>query len=263
MAWFDAGVNLPDKQIDFEALLDAAIAAGVDKLCIVTTHGGEWDEAYALYEAFPNHLVFTLGIHPHYAKDASLEDFARLETMLQHPGAVAVGECGLDFFRNFSPSDKQVDVFLAQLKLAKKHNKPLYLHERNAFDTQIKCLDSVFGQRLSSNDILGLAHCFTGTTHQMHAYLERGLYIGITGWLCDPVRGEDLRQSIATLPLNRLVLETDAPYLFPKNVRPRRRQNEPALLPSIAEYYATVSNHKLSDIEELSYTNTRELFGLL
>lgn len=257
MAWFDAGVNLLDERFDAEKVIESAIEADVKKLCVITTHAQEWDKAIALYQQYPNNLVYTLGFHPHHAKDAREQDYVRLESLLTCPGAVAVGECGLDFNRNFSAQNIQVDVFIAQLNIAKKLGKPVYLHERDAFNQQIDCLVSVFGD----NAINGIAHCFTGTQQQMQAYLYKGLYIGITGWLCDFKRGEALRDSIRTLPLNRLVLETDAPYLFPKNVRPRRRQNEPALLPYIAEYYSQVSNHKLSDIEELSYTNALALFN--
>ena len=256
MTWFDAGVNLLDGRFDANEVIANACAAGVSKLCVITTHPKEWDDARTLYEAFPEQLVYTLGVHPHNAKDVTAADLQQLESLCEQPGLVAVGEC--DFNRDFSPRPVQIDVFQAQLEIAKRVNKPVYLHERDAFSQQLECLESVFG----SHAIDGIAHCFTGTKSQLHAYIERGLYIGVTGWLCDEKRGQSLREAVAALPLDKLIFETDAPYLFPKTVRPRKRNNEPALLPHIAEEFAQVTGHSFSKLAQISYTNTLSLFRL-
>ena len=139
MPWFDAGVNLLDTRFDIDEIIVNAKSADVQKLCVITTSPEEWDAAAKLYEAYPESIVYTVGIHPHYAKDISNADLTRLESLVDKPGVVAVGECGLDFNRNFSPSDIQIRVFEAQLEIAKKYNKPVYLHERDAFHEQISC----------------------------------------------------------------------------------------------------------------------------
>lgn len=258
MAWFDAGVNLLDSRFDIDAVIADSKAAGVDKLCVITTHHNEWERAKTLYEAHPESIVYTLGVHPHNAKDVTDEAMAQLPELFKCPGAVAVGECGLDFNRNFSPPEKQIEVFKQQLNIAKAINKPLYLHERDAFDTQISCLNAVMGK----SQINGIAHCFTGTEEQLTTYLEKGLFIGITGWLCDDKRGISLRSAVSKLPLDRLVLETDAPYLFPKTVKPRQRNNTPAMIPAIAQSVAELMNKPLNEVENMSYTNTNILFGI-
>ncbi|MBO1254596.1 TatD family hydrolase [Alteromonas sp. 5E99-2] len=258
MPWFDAGVNLLDARFDAAEVIQNAKNADVQKLCVITTSPDEWDTAAKLYESYPESIVYTLGIHPHYAKDVSDVDLSRLETLVHKPGVVAIGECGLDFNRNFSPPEIQIKVFEAQLAIAKKQNKPVYLHERYAFEEQISSIKQVF----DTANIRGLAHCFTGSAEQMNTYLNLGLYIGITGWLCDPKRGNDLRESIIHLPLDRLIFETDSPYLFPKNVRPRKRINEPSLLPNIAEVFAEITQQNISMLQQISYTNCNHVFEI-
>lgn len=255
MQWFDAGVNLLDGRFDPHEVITRARENNVTGLCLITTQPSEWDAAAALYEQYPDTLCYTVGVHPHNARLVSDSDLQRLEQRAAAPGVVAVGECGLDFNRDFSPRDTQVAVFNAQLDIAQRLHKPVYLHERDAFEQQIACLEQV-------NDLQGIAHCFTGTPEQMQAYLARGLYIGITGWLCDPKRGESLRQALLDLPLDKLILETDAPYLFPKNKRPRKGNNEPAFINAIGEEVGALLNRPIEDIAAVSVTNTFRLFGL-
>lgn len=255
MQWFDAGVNLLDKRFDPHAVIANALTANVTRLCMITTHPQEWDTAAALYQQYPNTLCYTIGVHPHNAKHVSDNDLQRLEQLATGPGVVAVGECGLDFNRNFSPPDTQIAVFNAQLEIAERLHKPVYLHERDAFDQQLSCLESI-------NNLSGIAHCFTGTQAQMQTYLSMGLYIGITGWVCDPRRAEDLRAAIPEMPLDKLILETDAPYLFPKNQRPRRRNNEPAFIRAVGEQVATLMSRPVTEVASASVTNTFRLFGI-
>lgn len=255
LKWFDAGVNLLDRRFNPHDVIARAVEAGVDKLCIITTEPDEWDDAQALYQRYPEHLCYTVGCHPHNAKVMTEDDFTGLEQRLDCPGVVAVGECGLDFNRDFSPRDVQESVFRRQLAIAVKHNKPVYLHERDAFALQLDCLDSVEGQLAG-----GIAHCFTGYHDAMQAYLDRGLYIGITGWVCDEKRGGDLREAVKQLPLNRLILETDAPYLFPKNHRPKSKNNEPAFISSIGRYLADLTEISYEELAQNSYANTCRVF---
>ncbi|MFC3093710.1 TatD family deoxyribonuclease [Alteromonas sediminis] len=258
MTWFDAGVNLLDSRFDPAEVIESAVAAGVEKMCVICTHPNEWDSAKALFETYPRHIVYTLGVHPHNAKVVDTGTLDELPERLTCPGAIAVGECGLDFNRDFSPRDKQIDVFEQQLQIAKAESMPLYLHERDAHEQQLRCIESVYGEE----NMYGIAHCFTGDTYQMKAYLKKGLYIGVTGWLCDEARGQALRDAVKVLPLNRLILETDAPYLFPKTFRPRKRNNMPALIPHIAEELAKLVDQPLYEIEKFSYTNAITLFRI-
>lgn len=257
MPWFDAGVNLTDTRLEPAAMLEDAARADVARLCVITTEPSEWDRAIALCQQYPGQLCCTLGIHPHNARLATDADFDRLVTLLAMPGVVAVGECGLDFNRNFSPPDVQEAVFRRQLAIAAASGKPVYLHERDAFDTQLRCLASV-SDSLSG----GIAHCFTQGESALAAYLDLGLYIGVTGWFCDPKRGEALRNCVHRIPDDKLILETDAPYLFPKTLKPRQRNNSPANLPHIGRELANHLKRSEDEIRQLSYGNACRLFGL-
>lgn len=257
MPWFDAGVNLLDKRFDADEVIQRAKDAGVEKLCIITTHPSEWDAAVALYNKYPTHCCYTIGVHPHNAKDVTPSDYKRLRELAQQNGCVAIGECGLDFNRNFSPQPVQLAVFEAQLDIAAALDLPVYLHERDAFDEQVALL-AEYMPRIKG----GIAHCFTGNAEQVEHYLALGLYIGITGWVCDEKRGEALREAVKSIPLNRLILETDAPYLFPKTLRPRKRNNEPAFLPHIAKQLGEYLQVETDKLRISSYANSCELFSL-
>ena len=246
-----------DKRFDADEVIQRAKDAGVDKLCIITTHPKEWESAIALYNQYPNECCYTIGVHPHNAKDVSEKDYPLLRELAQQEGCVAIGECGLDFTRNFSSQSVQRDVFEEQLKIAADVNLPVYLHERDAFSEQLSLLT-----RYMPNIKGGIAHCFTGSTEQVKQYLALGLYIGVTGWVCDEKRGKELRGAVKHIPLNRLVLETDAPYLFPKTLRPRKRNNEPAFLPHIGQQLAEYLQVDTEKLSISSYANTCELFSL-
>lgn len=253
MKWFDAGVNLLDARFDVEAVIQRASQAGVERLCVITTSPQEWKIAADLYQRFPEQLCYTIGVHPHHAKEVRRDDLQRLEQKATAPGVVAIGECGLDYNRNFSPANVQREVFEAQLAIANRLSLPVYLHERDAFDDQLALL-----QRYQPE--AGIAHCFTGDVQQMQAYLALGLYIGITGWVCDPKRGDTLREAVQQLPLERLILETDAPYLFPKNLKPRKRNNEPAFIGAIAANLADVLGLSQAHLSAICMQNTKQLF---
>jgi TatD DNase family protein len=257
MSWFDAGVNLLDSRFDVDDVISRAVSAGVKKLCIITTHPNEWDAAKALYERYPDTCCYTVGVHPHNAKDVTEDDLERLKLLAQHEGVVAIGECGLDFNRNFSPKDTQISIFKAQLSIAVDLEMPVYLHERDAFSQQVACLRPVLPHLKA-----GIAHCFTGTYEQMKSYIDMGLFIGITGWVCDEKRGQDLRDAVTHLPLERLIVETDAPYLYPKTLKPRKRNNEPAFLPHIGEQLSNLMGVSTQTLQDSSYANTCTLFSL-
>lgn len=256
MNWFDAGVNLLDKRFDAVDVIQRALDAGVSRICIITTQPKEWDAAARLYQLFPDVCCYTVGVHPHHAKEITDADLEQLRAAAKKDGVVAIGECGLDFNRNFSPPDVQVQVFRAQLDIAVNLQLPVYLHERDAFAAQTACLEPVLASLVG-----GIAHCFTGDEQQLHAYLDMGLFIGVTGWACDDKRGDALRAALSHIPLDRVILETDAPYLFPKTLRPRTKNNEPAYLPHIGEQVSKLMEVSLTQLADNSYANTCRLFA--
>ncbi|MBU1617921.1 MAG: TatD family hydrolase [Gammaproteobacteria bacterium] len=256
--WFDAGVNLFSDRFhsDRDAVVQHARNSQVSELLLISSDVAEstLNTDYCL-----NHpaLYCTAGVHPHYAGAVCSDWQEQIEVLLRSPAVVAVGECGLDFDRNFSTPEQQIQVFETQLQLASRHQKPVYLHERAAFSTQIALLQRYAG-------LTGIAHCFTGDTSQLKAYLDLGLYIGITGWLCDSNRGQALMEAVSYLPLDRLILETDAPFLLPKTMtnKPKSRRNEPAFLPEIAAQLSSLTGHSLEDIALHSRRNCLKLFQI-
>jgi TatD DNase family protein len=272
MQWFDIGVNLLDKRICNSDVLLRSVSAGVVSLCIISSDLKEALDAQAFIKSYrhdlsatPQHnanptipnMVFTAGIHPHCADAATESDIANINALCADNSMVAIGECGLDFNRNFSTKENQLRVFEAQLALAARCKKPVYLHERDAFDEQISLL-----RRYLPNIPKAVVHCFTGNKRQLEAYLDLGCYIGITGWLCDDKRANALQEAVKVLPLNKLLLETDAPYLFPKNRRPRAKNNEPCFLPFIAQKLSELTQYEVAEIAQHSYSNAMAFFDL-
>ncbi|MCY7295359.1 TatD family hydrolase [Alteromonas sp. a30] len=262
----DIGVNLTNNRYldDWQETVHTAAAVGVSKLIITGTNMQESKDALTQAHTLPEHLYATVGIHPHYAKEAidglgKPQFVEQMRQMLSDNKAVAVGECGLDFNRNFSPKTAQLAVFEAQLEIACECKLPVFLHERDAFDEQIRLLEAYRPHLVG-----GVAHCFTGNTEQMQAYLALGLYIGITGWLCDPKRGQALRDAVSHLPVERLLLETDAPYLMPKTLKANSKRNDPANLPYILQEVASLlpANLSTEQVANISYQNSLSLFNL-
>jgi len=261
MQWIDIGVNLTNKRFDKdrELVIQQAEEAGVVKQILTGTNLDESTKAYRLTCDYPGKLFSTAGCHPHDAKDMTPDHFMKLAELLNHQSVVAVGECGLDFNRNFSPQDTQIEIFTKQLELAVKVQKPVFLHERDAFAQQFKILES-FMPKLKS----AVVHCFTGTKSQLESYIELGLFIGITGWVCDERRGTDLRDIIHIIPHDKLMIETDSPYLLPRDLRPKPKssRNMPKYLPHIAKTIAKARSTSLERLSMQCYDNTVNFFGL-
>lgn len=255
---FDVGVNLFNAQFDLDRneVIDRAKAAGVQSMLLISTDIEETRKNQLESELDANFFC-TAGVHPHYSASVTPNELQQLETLLTHHKVVAVGECGLDFNRDFSPRDRQIEVFELQLELAKNVKKPVYLHERDAFDTQLALLKHHQIQQ-------GVAHCFTGNVQQMRAYLDLGLYIGITGWLCDERRHDQLVEALNYLPLDRLLIETDAPYLLPRTLqqKPKSRRNEPMYLLEIVSYIASLTGKSVDQIRQTSVANSYRVFNL-
>jgi len=261
MQWIDIGVNLTNKRFDQdrELVIQEAFELGVKKQILTGTNLDESQKAYQLTQQYPKQLYSTAGCHPHDAKNFSQDDYQQISKLLENDSVVAVGECGLDFNRNFSPPDIQIEVFTQQLELAIKHQKPVFLHERDAFDQQFEILSHYIPKLKSA-----VVHCFTGTKEELEKYIELGLFIGITGWVCDERRGLELKNILHLIPNNKLMIETDAPYLLPRDLRPKPKssRNLPKYLPHIAKTIAEVRKTSLENLSMQCYTNTVNFFGL-
>jgi len=214
--------------------------------------------AIALARRHPRLLFATAGVHPHHASELGAERLGELAELASAPEVVAVGECGLDYFRDFAPRAAQRAAFHRQLELAARLRKPVFLHQRDAHEDFLAMLRE-HGARHR-----GVAHCFTGGAGELAAYLGLGLAIGITGWICDERRGAHLLAVVRDIPPERLLLETDGPYLLPRDLEPRpaSRRNEPAFLPHIAAVVARARGESLASLAASSTAAARSLFGL-
>lgn len=261
LTFIDIGANLGHDSFDADrdAVLARAAASGVTRLIVTGTSVTGSVQALALCERHPSALYATAGVHPHNAQEFDTHTRDALERLLASRAVVALGECGLDYFRDFAPRAAQRDAFRAQLELAAKVGKPVFLHQRDAHEEFVEILAPLRGSLVG-----GVAHCFTGGVAELTAYLELGLYIGITGWVCDERRGMALREALPKIPLDRLLLETDAPYLLPRDLQPKptSRRNEPAFLPHVARRVAEEMGSSLEDVANASTANAVRLFGL-
>lgn len=199
----------------------------------------------------------TIGCHPHQASTFNKDSKQALSELISKTRPVAIGETGLDFNRNYSTPKEQVYAFEQQIELATEFGLPLYLHERDAHDRMIQIL-----KKHPSLTKKSLIHCFTGNELELNNYLELGLSIGVTGWVCDERRGADLKASVPKIPLDKLLLETDAPYLLPRNIRPRPKKNHPKYLPWIAEEVAKLKQISIEELNKQVLKNTVNLFNL-
>jgi len=257
----DIGANLTHDSFDAdrEEVIARAVEAGVSRMVITGADADHSRRAVGLAAAHPGVLYATAGVHPHHASDFGPGTRDELDDILTRPGIVAAGECGLDYFRNFSPHASQRDAFHAQVELAIKHGLPLFLHQRDAHPDFLAVLDD-FGADLPP----AVVHCFTGSGEELDAYLERGYCIGITGWICDERRGRHLLEHVGRIPAGRLMLETDSPYLLPRDLepRPRTRRNEPMWLPHVAATVARARGEALERLAAHTHAAAADFFRL-
>ena len=249
----DIGANLTHASFahDLPEVLQRARDAGVETIVVTGTTVDESRRAAELG------LPFTAGVHPHHARDCDARTIPDLREVSKHPRCVAIGECGLDFNRNYSPHPDQEKWFVAQLELGLQVQKPIFLHSRDAHPR--------FAEILRHHGVRkAVAHCFTGEREELRAYVELGLYIGITGWICDERRGKHLLELVREIPRDRLLLETDAPYLTPRDLRPqpKARRNEPAFLPHILRAVARALGRPSEEVAAETTRNARTLFSL-
>ena len=259
MELIDIGLNLAHDSFDADrdAVMARAREAGVVQMVITGSSEESTAKARDLARAHPGVLFSTAGVHPHHAADVTPETLPVLEGAAREPEVVAVGECGLDYFRDFSPRDLQRRAFGWQLEIAAKLGKPVFLHQRDAHEDFFAILEEHKVAR-------GVAHCFTAGEKERDAYLELGLHIGITGWINDERRGQHLREVVKGIPADRLMIETDAPYLLPRDIRPapKTRRNEPHWLPYVARAVAAARGESVETVAAASTATARAFFGL-
>ncbi len=257
----DIGANLAHDSFDDDrdAVIERAAAAGVRRMVITGSSDDSNADALALAREYPGRLYSTAGVHPHHASHYDDASDARIRELTQAPECVAVGECGLDYFRNFSPRDDQLRAFRAQLDIAAETGLPVFLHQRDAHDDFVEVLE----QRLPALP-RAVAHCFTGEGESLREYLAMGLYIGITGWICDERRGTHLQEIVGVIPDDRLMIETDSPYLLPRTIRPKpkSRRNEPRYLAEVLRVVAECRGQSEAHVAAITTANAERFFAL-
>lgn len=264
MQLIDIGVNLTNSSFDAQrqAVLDRAYAAGIAQLVVTGTSVEGSEQALQLcheLDESAQRLFSTAGIHPHSASDWNAETERQLRTLLKEDRVRAVGECGLDFNRDFSPRPQQEKVLEAHLALAVELQLPVFLHERDASQRLLEILRD-YRDRLPA----AVVHCFTGEQRALFSYLDMDLHIGITGWICDERRGTHLHPLVRNIPRGRLMLESDAPYLLPRSLRPKPKngRNEPAYLTEVLREVALHRGESEEDLAGHTTACARAFFAL-
>jgi TatD DNase family protein len=261
MQWIDIGANLTHENFtaDRDAVIERARSHGVVQIIVTGASVDGSTAALALARRYPGTLFATAGVHPHHAESLRREQLPQLAECLSRPAVVAAGECGLDYFRNFSPRDSQRRAFEWQLQLAVDSRKPVFLHQRDAHEDFVAIL-----REHRSGLAGGVAHCFTGGERELEDYLQLGLSIGITGWINDERRGAHLHTLVRRIPAQRLLLETDAPYLLPRDLepKPKTRRNEPMFLPHVGAVVARARGESVEECAAHTSAHARALFGL-
>ena len=271
MPLIDIGANLSHDSFDHDrdAVLQRARDAGVVQLVVTGASREHSPKALALAQAHPGFLFATAGVHPHHASEYTDECDAELRALHAHAEVVAVGECGLDYYRDLSPRPAQRRAFERQLQIgvdlavegvaANGSGKPLFLHQRDAHADFMAIMKN-FDGRLGP----AVVHCFTGSRAELFDYLDQDWHIGITGWLCDERRGQHLRELVKHIPGNRLMIETDAPYLLPRTVKPQpsHRRNEPMYLAHIVEELARDRGEEVAVTAANTAATARAFFRL-
>lgn len=253
---FDIGPNLCNEQfdIDLETVLQNSKKSNVNHLLLTSTNHFSFLKNINIIDKY-KHIIdmnTTYGLHPHSAKNY-ISFFKHFDQNITHPDVKAIGEFGLDYFRFISTREEQIKTMELFLEKAEKNqNLPLFLHEREAFDD--------FYDLIKTTKSKGVVHCFTGSLDNVKKYLDLGLYIGITGWISDSRRNGDLLNAIKYIPLDRLLIETDAPYLAPKNIVKNIRRNEPQYLSHVAMSIADLKSMHVDNIIQQTTKNSLDLF---
>jgi len=260
--YIDIGVNLTGSSFkkDTQQVIERAQQAAVVQLIVTGTNTRHSEQAIQLARQYESICYATVGLHPHHASDYCNDTGSELRDMLGHENVVAVGECGLDFNRNFSTRKQQISAFEAQLEIAIDLKKPIFLHQRDAHQDVVAIIASCRNELTQV-----VAHCFTGTSEEVDDYNRLDMYIGVTGWICDERRGQSLQQAVKSIPIDRIMLETDAPYLLPRDLLKKpleKNRNEPCFLPHIAKSVANYMALEETQLITAAYENSRRFFAI-
>ena len=258
----DIACNFTSKRFDndLDEVIDRAIINNITKFGLICSQLSDLDKLLKIYNRYSKDMFFTIGVHPHHANEFNDEYLKNLKESINNNNPHAIGETGLDFFRNLSTYEEQVYAFEEQIKIAIDTKKPLFLHQRDSHDDFIKIL-----RKYSSDINKAVVHCFTGTQKELEDYLELDCYIGVTGWICDAKRNVELRKTIKNIPLEKLMIETDCPYLIPKNLKekPKNNRNEPNNLNHIVAEISTLINIDEDLLRDETFKNTLDFFTIL
>jgi TatD DNase family protein len=258
--YIDIGINLINKQFynEHDEIINRALDNGIEHMILTGTSVRGSKESAEIAEGYPEILFSTAGIHPHDAKSFNEESIGELRKLLKQDHVISVGECGLDFDRDFSPRPVQEKCYKAQLELAVEANKPLFLHERSAFKKFNEITDEYLSKLPEA-----VVHCFTGTLQEARTYLDKGFYLGFTGAVSDEKRFKHLEDVIRYVPLDRMMIETDAPFMLPKNMSGiQNRRNEPSFLPYVAQTIAHLKKISISEVADGTTETARNFFRL-
>ncbi len=264
MQLVDIGFNFTSSAFrnDADAVIERAKLAGVEYFVITGSDVEESEQAAKLATKYEG-MISTAGVHPHLAKKWQEDSYTRLKKLTECKQVAAIGEAGLDYNRNYSTPEQQRFAFEAQLALACELEMPIFLHERDAHDDFARIL-ATYRNQLSKV----VVHCFTGSNEELKTYIELDCHIGITGWICDERRGQHLHDSIKDIPANRLMIETDSPYLLPRDLpkdlypKPDGRRNEPAYLPHILSTVAKCRNISVEQTAQETTQTAKDFFSI-
>jgi TatD DNase family protein len=261
MSLIDIGANLTHDSFtdDLAEVIQQARDEQIEKMIVTGASVQGSLDARNVARDYPGVLFSTAGIHPHHAEETKSETIDLLQELALAPEVKAIGETGLDFFRDFTPREQQIKSFEAHIELAIETGLPMFLHERDAHPTFANILATY---RSKLNDVV--VHCFTGTADALEAYIDMDCHIGITGWICDERRGAHLVPLLKEIPDNRLLIETDAPYLLPRtiNPRPKTRRNEPKYLKYVCQFISDSLGQSFDDIAKRTSQNAMDFFRL-
>ena len=255
----DIACNFTNERFDkdLDEVINRAKTNKITKFGLICSRLSDIDKLLEIYNQYSKNMFFTIGVHPHHANEINDKYLKNLKEAVINNNPHAIGETGLDFFRNLSTYDEQIYAFEEQIKIAVDTNKPLFLHQRDSHDDFIKIL-----RQYSSDISKAVVHCFTGTQEQLEDYLELDCYIGVTGWICDEKRNVELRKTIKNIPLSKLMVETDCPYLIPKNLqkKPKNNRNEPYNLNHILSEIAILMDVDRDILRKETFENTIDFF---
>tara|TARA_B100000131_G_scaffold201277_1_gene193404 strand:- start:184 stop:969 length:786 start_codon:yes stop_codon:yes gene_type:complete len=242
---------------DLDSVIDDSISSGVQYLFCPASREIEIDSILSVCKKMPNNIFAGVGIHPHYSSELKPNTYKNLKDYVAHSSVKAIGEIGLDYFRNFQSPEIQIKCFENLLELSRETKMPAFLHHRDAFSDFYPILNNAIDELPAS-----VVHCFTGDEKELKSFLDLGLYIGITGWICDPKRGNEVKDLLKYVPIDRMLIETDAPYLLPKdlNIKPKNNRNEPKFLPHILSTIAEELNLSEDDLAQMTTNNFKFLF---